>query len=87
LKSRSESEPEYTGVREFKPGYKEDAGGEKEGENIYKISKKFDVYSMANARVGKEFFRIFGAKYKKVAEKVKPVDIGTGGDKPDGIPD
>jgi hypothetical protein len=42
---------------------------------------------MANARVGEDFFAVFGAKYKKVSEKVKPVDLGTGGNKPGGIPD
>jgi hypothetical protein len=32
-------------------------------------------------------FRVFRSKYKRVGEKVKPVDLGTGGDKPSSILD
>ena len=79
--------PEYSGVRVFYLARQwEEGGKEKEG-STYKITKKSDVYSMIHAKELKKEFRVFGSKYKRVGEKVKPVDLGTGGDKPGGIPD
>jgi hypothetical protein len=77
----------YSGVRIFYPVRQWEEGGKEKGGSTYKITKKCNICLMICAKGLEKEFRVFGSKYKRVREKVKLVDLGTGGDKPGGILD